>query len=48
MGIMLDMGGKLRLIWIRFLSALQTKRLVVSETVEAVFLKVIRTLLLLN
>jgi hypothetical protein len=48
MGIMLDLGGKLRLIWVRFLSALQTKRLVVCETVQAVFLKMVRTLLLLN
>lgn len=48
MGIMLDVGGELWLIWIRFLSALQTKRLVVSKTVESVFLKMVRTLLLLN
>jgi hypothetical protein len=48
MGIMLDEGGELRLIWIRFLSALQTKRLVVSKTIESVFLEMVRTLLFLN
>jgi hypothetical protein len=48
MRIMLDVGGELGLIWVRFLSALQTQRLVVCKTVQAVFLKMFRTLLFLN
>ena len=48
MRIMLDIGGELQLIWVRFLSTLQTKRLVVSEAVQAVFLEMVRTLLFLD
>ena len=48
MGVMLDVGGELGLIWVRFLSTLQTKRLVVSEAVQAVFLEMVRTLLFLD
>ena len=48
MGIMLDVGGELRLIWVRFLSTLQTKRLVISETVQAVFLEMVWALLFLD
>jgi hypothetical protein len=48
MRIMLDIGGELWLIWVRFLSTLQTKRLVVSEAVQAVFLEMVRTLLFLD
>ena len=45
---MLDVGGELRLIWVRFLSTLQTKRLVISEAVQPVFLEMVWTLLFLD
>jgi hypothetical protein len=48
MGIMLDISGKLRLIWIRLLRTLKAEGLVVSETVDSVFLEMVRALLFLN
>jgi hypothetical protein len=48
MGIMLDIWGKLWLVWIRLLSTLKAEGLVVSKTVDSVFLEMFRTLLFFN